>query len=132
MNRLNDELNFKNTYPEPALDPMRQLAADATDEEAYKVYKYSVKIGYDPTEGLVNMEVIAPDPELSKAFSLALIGYAEEEVDKMTSRVRDDQMQGATENYKEAEAAVLAAQRRVQELQTQLGVLWTLWQKARS
>ena len=123
MNRLNEDLNFKNTYQDPALDPIRRLSADATNEEAYKVYKDSVKIGYDPTEGLVNMEVIAPDPELSKAFSLALIGYAEEEVDKMTSRVRDDQMQGATENYKEAEAAVLAAQRRVQELQTQLGVL---------
>lgn len=123
MLRLNEDLGFKEVFQNPAIDPIKRLAEDATNEETFKLYKDSVILGYDPTEGLINMEVIAPDPELSKQFSLALINYAEEEVDKMTARVRSDQMQGATQNYKDAEDDVLAAQRRVQELQTQLGVL---------
>lgn len=123
MMRLNEDQGFKENYQSPDLDPIRRLPADATNEEAYELFKDSVIIGYDPTEGLINMEVIAPNAELSKEFSLALIRYAEEEVDKLTARIRGDQMQGATENYNEAEQNVLSAQRRVQELQTQLGVL---------
>jgi len=89
----------------------------------FDLYKKSVKIGYDPTEGMIDMEVIAPDPQQSHDFSLALIAYAEEQVDRMTSRLRDDQMEGAIAIYQDAEAKVLAAQRRVQELQQTLGVL---------
>jgi capsular polysaccharide transport system permease protein len=69
------------------------------------------------------MEVIAPDPELSQEFSLALIKYAEGQVDQMTARLREDQMKGSVESYQEAEEKVLLAQRRVQELQQRLGVL---------
>ncbi|KGJ05188.1 capsular polysaccharide transport system permease protein [Paracoccus halophilus] len=123
MLRLDGELGFKRAFQDPGVDPLLRLAADASNEEAYKLYKNSVKIGYDPTEGVVNMEVIAPDPQLSQQFSLALIKYAEGQVDQMTARLREDQMQGAVESYQDAEAKVLAAQNRVQELQQKLGVL---------
>lgn len=82
-----------------------------------------MKIGYDPTEGVINMEVIAPDPHLSEQFSLALIGYAEGQVDQMSARLRGDQMEGAAESYEDAERKVQDSQNRIQELQEQLGVL---------
>lgn len=123
MLRLDEEIGFKETFQSPSMDPIKRLPANASNEDVYGVYKDSVLIGYDPTEGVINMEVIAPDPELSKDISLTLIKYAEEQVDQMTARLRDDQMKGARKNYEDAEANVLTAQRRVQELQTQLGVL---------
>lgn len=123
MLRLDRDKGFKRAYQDPAVDPVKRLAADATNEAAYSVYKNSVKIGYDPTEGMLNMEVIAPDPDLSREFSLALISYAEEQVDALTSRKRSDQMAGAIETYQDAEAKMLAAQQRVQDLQQRLGVL---------
>lgn len=123
MLRLDSDRGFKRAFQDPAMDPVKRLAPDATNEAAYKLYLDSVKIGYDPTEGMIDMEVIAPDPRLSQEFSLALINYAEEQVDRMTSRLRDDQMAGAAQNYEDAEAKVLAAQRRVQQLQQELGVL---------
>ncbi|RMC36253.1 capsule biosynthesis protein [Paracoccus alkanivorans] len=123
MLRLNEELGFKDVFQDPALDSIKRLPENATNEEAYEVYRDSVIIGYDPTEGMINMEVIAPDPKISEEFSRALIRYAEEQVDNMTSRLRDDQMEGARRNYEDAEAKVLEAQQRVQEAQTQLGVL---------
>lgn len=123
MMRLNEELGFTRAFQDPAIDAIRRLPEDATNEAAFRVYQNSVKIGYDPTEGVLNMEVIAPDPELSRQFSLALIRYAEEQVDRFTARLREDQMRGAIENYEDAEAKMLQAQRRVQELQEQLGVL---------
>lgn len=123
MLRLDSDLGFKRAFQDPSIDPILRLASDATNEQAYKVYQNSVKIGYDPTEGVINMEVIAPDPKLSQEFSVALIAYAEGQVDQMTSRLRSDQMEGSIESYQDAERQVLAAQQRVLELQEKLGVL---------
>lgn len=123
MLRLDEDLGFTRSYQDPAMDPIRRLPPDATNEAAFRVYQNSVKIGYDPTEGVLNMEVIAPDPVLSQQFALALISYAEEQVDRFTARLREDQMKGAVESYDDAEAKMRLAQQRVQELQEQLGVL---------
>lgn len=123
MLRLDKDLGFKQAFQDPSVDPILRLPADATNEQAFKLYQNLVKIGYDPTEGVINMEVIAPDPELSQKFSMALIKYAEGQVDQMTARLRADQMKGSVESYQDAEAKVLDAQRRVQDLQQRLGVL---------
>jgi capsular polysaccharide transport system permease protein len=123
MLRLDADKGFKRAFQDPSIDPVKRLAPDATNEAAYKVYQDSVRIGYDPTEGMIDMEVIAPDPALSQEFSLALIAYAEDQVDQMTERMRADQMEGAVQNYRDAEERVVEAQRRVQELQQNLGVL---------
>lgn len=123
MLRLDNDLGFTRAFQDPAVDALLRLPPDATNEQAYGLYERSVKIGYDPTEGVINMEVIAPDPALSEQFSLALISYAEGQVDQMSARLRDDQMKGAMENYADAERKVLESQARIQELQEQLGVL---------
>ena len=123
MLRLDRDKGFKVAFQDPAIDPIKRLPPDATNEATYKLYQKSIKIGYDPTEGMINLEVIAPSPELSEDFSKALIGYAEEQVDTLTARLREDQMDGAIRVYQDAEAKVVAAQHRVQELQQTLGVL---------
>lgn len=117
MERLDADMGFRTHFSDTTIDPIQRLAADASRTAAYKVYKRNVKISYDPTEGLIKMEVIAADPELAVKFSKALIGYAEEQVDQMTSRLRTDQMRGARESYDEAEAKLQAANLRVVELQ---------------
>ncbi|MFV0293103.1 MAG: capsule biosynthesis protein [Paracoccus sp. (in: a-proteobacteria)] len=123
MLRLDEEVGFKSAFQDPALDPLLRLPPDASDDDAYKVYKDMVSVGYDPTEGVLNMDVIAPAPKLSEEYSLALISYAEGMVDDMTARVRSDQMEGAEQNYTDADDRVLEAQGTVQDLQEQLGVL---------
>jgi capsular polysaccharide transport system permease protein len=123
MMRLDDDKGFINHFADEKIDPIQRLADDASREAAYKIYKRNVKIAYDPTEGIIKMEVIAADPDVSADFSRALIGYAEEQVDHLTQRLREDQMQGARESYELAEAAMLAAQRKVVELQEEFKVL---------
>ncbi|SIO10602.1 hypothetical protein [Vannielia litorea] len=123
MLRLDEDHGFKEHFEQSFIDPIQRLEPEATDEAAYRVYQRNVKIGYDPSEGILKMEVIAASPEKSQEFSQALLGYAEEQVDQLTQRLREDQMQGARASFEEAEAKVLAAQTRVLELQEQLGVL---------
>lgn len=119
MLRLDTDHAFREHFSAPAIDPVQRLDSNATQEQAYKLYTRNVQISYDPTEGIVKMEVIATTPEKAVAFSEALIGYAEEQVDHLTQRLRADQMQGAREGYEDAETKMLDAQRRVVELQEQ-------------
>lgn len=123
MLRLDETVNFRAMFSNPVIDPIQRLEADPTDEATYKTYLRNVRIAFDPTEGVIKMEVIAPSPEESVTMSKALLGYAEEQVDQLTLRVREDQMKGARENYMDAEQGVKDAQRKVVELQRRYNVL---------
>ena len=123
MLRLDADIGFRNVFSDPAVDPIQRLDPAATNEAAYKIYQRNVRVSYDPTEGIIRMEVIAPDPQTSVRFSEALIGYAEEQVDQLTQRLREDAMKGARESYAEAEAALLEARQRAVELQERFKVL---------
>lgn len=123
MLRLDQEHNFRAHYSDPAVDPIQRLDANATLEAAYKVYQRNIQISYDPTEGLIKMEVIATTPAKSVEFAQALIGYAEGQVDHLTQRLREDQMKGAREGFESAEAKMLESQRQVVELQEKFKVL---------
>jgi capsular polysaccharide transport system permease protein len=123
MLRLDADHGFRAHFSAPEIDPVQRLSADATLEEAYKTYKKNVQISYDPTEGIVKLQVIAASPEKAVEFASALIGYAEGQVDQLTQRLREDQMRGARDAFEEAEEKMLASQRRVVELQEQFKVL---------
>ncbi|RFU13237.1 capsule biosynthesis protein [Rhodobacteraceae bacterium W635] len=123
MLMLDAEFGLREHFSAPGIDPLNRLAPDASTEDLYDLYQRNLTIGYDPTEGLIRMEVLAADPELSEAFASALIRAAEQRVDQMTQRVREDQMAGARDSYEAAEEALAAAQLRVVNLQEQSGVL---------
>lgn len=118
MVRLDADHGFKAHFSQPSIDPVQRLAPDATNEAAFRVYQDRVKISYDPTEGILKMTVIAAAPAVSQEFSEALIGYAEEQVDQLTQRLREDQMAGARESYESAEnkrSAALADWLQIQQ-----------------
>lgn len=117
MLRLDRDLGFKAHFSQDSIDPIQRLEPGATDEAAYTIYKKNVQIGYDPTEGVIRMEVIAADPKISAAFSEHLIGYAEERVDDLSRRKREDQMKEARTSLEEAKRERREAQVRLVQLQ---------------
>lgn len=123
MLRLEQDASFKSVFSGAEIDPLQRLPENATNEDAYKLYRKKVSIGYDPTEGLLRMEVIAPNPKTSQEFSELLVKYAEEQVDHLTQRMRENQMKDAREVREDAEAKMSEAQERVVTLQEQLGVI---------
>jgi capsular polysaccharide transport system permease protein len=119
LQRLDADLGFIATFQSPQIDPIQRLPADASFEDAYSVYQSMVQVSYDPSEGLIRLSVIAPDPDLAVAFNRALTSYAESEIDRLSQRKRDDQMRDAQASYEDAEAKMLDAQRAVVALQEQ-------------
>jgi len=123
MLRLDRDHDFRAHFSQDWIDPIQRIDTDASNEAAYKLYERRVKISYDPTEGIIKMEVVAADPDVSATYSNALISYAEEQVDHMTARLRDDQMKGAQNIFSQAEAQMLEAQQVVLRLQKASNVL---------
>jgi len=116
--RLDEDHGFRAHFSAPEIDSVQRLTPDATNEALFELYQKRVKISYDPTEGILRMEVIAATPEASQEFSESLIEYAEEQVDQLTRRLREDQMAGALASYQSAEtrrSEALAEWLKIQE-----------------
>lgn len=111
MLRLDKEHNFIDHFAQDNIDFVQKLAPDASIEDAYRIYKRMVKIGFDPTEGVIRLEVIAADPDISQKFNNALITYAEARVDNLSQRKRENQVADARRLYQEA----IVERERVQE-----------------
>ncbi|KIN70913.1 Capsule polysaccharide export protein-like protein [Sulfitobacter noctilucae] len=122
MLRLNEDAGFKTHFSDAEIDPIQRLAPEATNEEAYKVYKKNVKIGYDPTEGVIRMEVIAADPVVSASFSDSLIEYAEQRVNDLSKQKREDGMRDALEGFEIAQQKRRDAQEALIKMQIENGV----------
>ncbi len=117
MLRLDEDLGFRAHFSQDGIDPIQRLDPDASNEKAYKLYKKYIKLGYDPTEGVIKMELSSADPELSELFSRRLIEYAEERVDNLSREKRLDAVRTAQEGLEEAKAERRAAQERMVKLQ---------------
>src|SRR6056297_1172564 len=117
MLRLDREQDYRAHFSQPWIDPIQQLDPDASTEDLYSLFRDHVKIGYDPTEGVMRMEVIAADPETSVRFNEQLIAYAEERVDELSRDKRNDAVKTAAESLEQAKAERREAQERLVALQ---------------
>ncbi|MEL7099922.1 MAG: capsule biosynthesis protein [Pseudomonadota bacterium] len=117
MLRLDGDVGFKSHFSQPSIDPIQRLDPEPTNEQAYKVYRKNVKLGYDPTEGVLRMEVVAADPATSAQFSEKLISYAEERVNNLSQQKREDAIRDARDGLNRAEAERRAAQEALVRVQ---------------
>ncbi len=117
MIRLDKDVGFKRYFSDPRVDPLQRLDPQPSNEQAHKLYKKYVTVGYDPTEGVIRMEVSSPDPLLSESMSTALISYAEERVDDLSRRKREDQMSAARQELELAKTERRKTQNELVNLQ---------------
>lgn len=123
MLRLDRDVGFKDHFEQDWIDPIQRLAPAASNEAAYKTYKKYVKLGYDPTEGVIRMEVSAADPMISTQFSERLISYAEDRVNSLSQQKRGDQMKDAVESFEQAQMERRGAQEALVNLQREGALL---------
>lgn len=107
---LNAEHDWSAHFQSSDLDFRNRLREDATFEEEYAHYRKMVTVSYDPTEGIIEMSVVASDSQTALRFNEAIIGYAENMVDALSDRIRRDAMKDADASVAEAEAKLKAAQ----------------------
>ncbi len=123
MLRLDDDRGFKAHFSQEWIDPIQRLNSDPSNEEAYKVYSKNIKIGYDPTEGVIRMEVAAANPQVAADFSNSLISYAEQRVNHLSEQKRADQMKDAMVGFEQAQQERRKAQEALVHLQQEGSIL---------
>jgi capsular polysaccharide transport system permease protein len=123
LDMLEADHGFSRIFSDEKIDILKRLPPNAPREDVFDLYEKMVLVSYDPTEGLVHMEVLSPDPDISRAFALSLISYAEERIDSMTLRIREHQMAEAAMGYQQSEEALRIAQEKVIALQEAYSVL---------
>ncbi|MCW3783581.1 capsule biosynthesis protein [Defluviimonas salinarum] len=120
---LDQAEKFTEHFSNPEIDLLRRIPAGADSEEIFRAFERHVEVSFDPAEGIVRMRVMATDPETSERFSRALLGYAESHLDRMTAKLRSDQVASAEAARARADAAVAETQVKLIEIQEQLSVL---------
>ena len=123
MIRVDKAIGYKAHFTQDSIDPIQRLSDDPTNEEAYKLYTKNVKIGYDPTEGVIRMEVIAADPDVAAEISSKLISFAEDRVNHLSEQKRGDQMRDAENGFEKAQSERRKAQEALVQLQLKGAIL---------
>ncbi|WP_170409672.1 capsule biosynthesis protein [Ruegeria atlantica] len=121
--RLERDMGFAEIFKQDWIDPIQRLSPEATLEETYKLFRRMITIGYDPSDGIIRMEVAAPDPEISVAISDRLLSYAEDTINGLTELKREDQMRDARAGFEMAQEERRKAQEALIELQIQGALL---------
>ncbi|MGR3493661.1 capsule biosynthesis protein [Citreimonas sp.] len=117
MLRLDRDVGFKSHFTQGWIDPIQRLQRNPSNEEAYALYKRNIEIGFDPTEGVIRMEIVAADPAVAAEFSNALLDYAEERVDNLSLRKRSNAVRDAEAGLVDAQAARRDAQEKLVRMQ---------------
>lgn len=123
MLRLDRDVGFKAHFTQDWIDPIQRLQANPSNEEAYALYKRNIEIGFDPTEGVIRMEIVAADPDVAAEFSNALLSYAEDRVDNLSLRKRSNAVRDAEDGLIDAQNARREAQEKLVRLQQEGAVI---------
>ncbi|WP_170769074.1 capsule biosynthesis protein [Ruegeria lacuscaerulensis] len=121
--RLERDMGFSEIFKQDWIDPIQRLSPDASLEETHKLYMRMITIGYDPSDGIIRMEVAAPAPDIAVAISDRLLSYAEDTINGLSELKREDQMRDAVASFELAQEARDKAQEALIEAQLQGALL---------
>jgi capsular polysaccharide transport system permease protein len=126
-------------YARPEGDPVFTLVEGATIEDLVRYWNRMVTIYYDGTQGLIEVRVLAFDPQDAQDVARAIYEESQAMINGLTAIARDDatryardELEDAVGRLKEARTALTAFRSRTQivdpnaDIQGQMGLLNTL------
>lgn len=117
LRRLDIEEGFIDHHQNAAIDWVARIPADASFEDAYRYYGRLVDVGYDSQSGVSTLTVMASTAEDARRFALAILRYAEETVNDISERARQDRMKFARSEVHAGEERLAKARQAILELQ---------------
>lgn len=143
VQRLDERLDLVGHYAAPyGVDPVFALSPDTTIEGLVDHWQRIVRISYSQSSGLIELRVLAFEPEMARTIARAIIEESQELVNALNSTARTDAMQFAEQDLEAAlvrlrmaREALTAFRTRTQivdpesDLQGRMGVLNNLQQQ---
>ena len=140
MTAIHDQLDLRALYSKPwPDDPFFAFNPEGSIEDMVSYWGRMVRISYDATTGLIELRVLAFDPEDAQAINAAIVAESNRMINALSASARDDatryareERNQAVERLKQAREQITAFRERTQivdpqaDLQVQMGLLGTL------
>lgn len=126
LQALNQNGAVERAYSDPQisiLDRYNPLGLNSSFEDLYDYYTGKVGVDYNTTSSVTTLTVRAFDPADAFQFNERLIGYAEEIVNQLNDRGRNDLVRLAADEVRSAEAAARSASVELARFRNRYGVV---------
>ncbi len=115
--RLDKDHAFLSHYKQHSADWWSRLGDNESFEDAHEYYLDMITAEYDTLSGSLLVEVKAYTAKDAQMFAKAILSYSEEAVNKLSERVRLDQIGFAKAEVEKGEQRLVAAQNSLMQLQ---------------
>jgi capsular polysaccharide transport system permease protein len=103
VQRLSEEMDLVAHYSAPHdTDPIFALSPDATLEDLVSHWQRVVRISYSQSSGLIDLEVLAFDPETAQTLAQAITLESQRLINELNEQARDDAMRFAEDDLEAA------------------------------
>lgn len=143
VRRLNEEIDLAAHYSQfHAIDPVFSLTDRATIEDVVDHWQRVVRVSFDQSGGLIELQVLAFDPATAQALTSGIVAVSQALINELNAQARADSMRFAEADLAAALARLRAAREALtafrirtqivdpeSDLQGRMGVLNTLQQQ---
>ena len=121
LRRLDEELDLREVYAAPGVDPLSRFDATRPFEDFVKYWPRRMKTSYDNTTGIVTFEVQAYDPETAVTLADTVLSATEQLVNALSEAARRDAVKFATSEVERAEEQLRKVQADLREFRSVSG-----------
>jgi capsular polysaccharide transport system permease protein len=124
VQRLNDELDLVSHFSAPyERDPYFALSPDATIEDLVDHWQSIVRVTFEQSSGLIDLRVLAFDPETAHAIASAIVEESQILVNELNEQARIDAMRFAQADLNEAIIRLRRAREALTEFRTRTQIV---------
>lgn len=103
VERVNEEVDLRTVYSANwGTDPVFSIWPDATVEDLVWFWKRIVRVSYDRSSGLMDVQVRAPSPDVAQQIASVIVRESELMINQLNEQARRDSMAGAQRDLEEA------------------------------
>ncbi len=123
MQLMDENHRMFSHYRNPDADWWSRLASDANSEDRYKYYRDKVGVHFSSKANTLTLRIRAYSGEKAQAFATAILGYAEQMVNRMSDRARQDRIKLAKSELAIAETRLTKVRKRLTRLRSEHGII---------
>ncbi|MDF7801156.1 hypothetical protein P4C99_16890 [Pontiellaceae bacterium B1224] len=114
VERLENDISFREIYGSEEIDIFSRLPANREIEKVTKYWERRISVSFNPTSGIINFEVQAFSAEDSQRVAKLLLEYVQELINTLSETARMDAVHYAEVEVKRYETRLLDILKRVQ------------------
>ncbi len=115
VSEMDAQLDLKGLWSKPENDPVFAFDPSGSIEDLMRYWERMVKIYYDRSAGLIEIRVLAFDPDDATLIARTLFEKSAEMVNELSAIAREDAVRYSWEELTEAKDRLTVARQKVQE-----------------